>query len=148
MKRHRALTISRPRRDESGFTLAEALIAMFVFIVGILALANMFLLAISQTNVANCMTAATAEASQTMDMLKARHFATLAVGGALDNNVPGYNASNPVPGVAMVRTRWTITEVSVSPQVYAITVESEPLSAMGGNAGKVRFTTFRANTNL
>ena len=136
------ITVHKARgHDQAGFTLVEAVIAMVVFIVGIMAVSNMFLIAAAQTNMANCMTAATAEATQAMDILKATPITELAEGGDLDDSIPEYSPSNFVHGVARIETRWTIENVNGA---LFITVRAEPVSAIGGNAGAVSFSTFRS----
>jgi len=124
--------------NQAGFTLIEALIAMVVLAAGLAAIANLFVVAGSTTSVANKSSAATAQATEAMERLKAIPFLQLAAGGsvfpapaappmcaavcndgvALNNCVrPGNfamcksvtaGAGVGVNGVGQVRTLWSI----------------------------------------
>jgi len=145
MKPHRKIALRRRRpNDSAGFTLVEAVFAILIFVIGILAVSNLFLVAASQTHRAACLTAATTQASEALDVLKAIPFDNLTPGGDLDGDEAGFNMHNHVPGVSMVVTRWTIE--AVTPQFYYITVQAEPVSALGQNFGRVTFMTFRTKT--
>ena len=145
MKPHRKIALRRRRSDNAaGFTLVEAVFAIVIFVIGLLAVSNLFLVAASQTHRASCLTASTAQASQALDLLKAMPFDNLTPGGNLDDDEDGFNMHTHVPGVSMVVTRWTIE--AVSPQFYYITVQAEPVSALGQNFGRVTFMTFRTKT--
>jgi len=135
--------VRRSASGENGFTLVEAIIAMVVFIIGVIGIANLFMVAASHTYVANCMSASTAEASQTMDDLKATAFDTLVPGGDLGNDDAGYHAYTTVSGVVQIRTRWTIEQMNAAPPMYFITVHSEPMGRLGGSRARAIFSTFR-----
>lgn len=62
---------------ESGFTLIEALIAMIILIVGLVAIANLFVVASSSNQIGNYTTVTTATASDVMEKLKAVPFVNL-----------------------------------------------------------------------
>ncbi len=62
---------------ESGFTLIEALIAMLILVVGIIAIANLFVVAASSNQIGNYTTVTTATASDVMEKLKAIPFVNL-----------------------------------------------------------------------
>ncbi len=69
------------RARQEGFTLAEVVIAIVVFVFGIMAIANLFTLATSSNVVARNMTASTAQATEAMEMLKAIPFSGLIPAG-------------------------------------------------------------------
>jgi hypothetical protein len=73
-----------PRTSESGFTLIEALIAIVVLMVGIVAIVNLFVVASTSNAIGNHSTAATGQATETMERLKAIPFLniTAAMGGS------------------------------------------------------------------
>jgi len=66
---------------ESGFSLVEAIIAVLVFIFGIAAVSNLFLVAITANSAANHQAATTAVAAEVLDRLRAEPFAKLTPGG-------------------------------------------------------------------
>jgi hypothetical protein len=148
---------------EAGFTLVEALISVLVLVVGLMGIANLFALAASSNSTANHSTAAVAEATETMERLKAIPFLQLVPGGDLDNPlpvpaVPGavgaddvtpntYNRIREVQGVGVIRTTWTIVRPGAGgPDTLFITVRSQSTSAMRGRRSRAEFTTFRTCT--
>ena len=72
-------TESKPRAGESGFTLIEALIAMIILTVGLIAIANLFVVASSSNQIGNYTTVSAANASDIMEKLKAVPFMSLAL---------------------------------------------------------------------
>ena len=75
------------RRGQAGFTLVEALVAVVVLIFGLMAVTNLLLVAASANTVANQGSAATASATQVMDVLRSTPWNELVPGGDLDNDV-------------------------------------------------------------
>jgi type IV pilus assembly protein PilV len=65
---------------QAGFSLVEALIAVLVFIIGIAAVSNLFLVAITANSAANHQAATTAIAAEVLDRLRAEPFANLTPG--------------------------------------------------------------------
>src|SRR4026208_1212508 len=65
------------RAGEAGFTLIEALVAILVLVFGLIGIANLMLAAATSNSVAHQATAATAQASRTLEDLKATSFDTL-----------------------------------------------------------------------
>jgi prepilin-type N-terminal cleavage/methylation domain-containing protein len=149
-------------RNEVGFTLIEALIAIVILAVGQAALANQLQVGGTSNHTANHMSATTAEAIETLEALKAIPFGNLAVGGDLDLDQPAicqpdceanpddcptacvvgrpavpiyYNYYRTVPGVGLIRTRWLIADPipgAGSPPVCYITVRSESVAPIAG----------------
>jgi type II secretory pathway pseudopilin PulG len=149
-----------PPRAEAGFTLVEALCAIVILAFGLMAIANLMAVAASSNTVANQSTAATALASQQMEILKNIPFTNpgtnvfnpaLNPGGNLEADVAGYFTDPPtdVPGVGQVRVRWRITGVpdplaaGVMRGVF-IEVRAEGMAPLVGVRSRAEFTTFRS----
>jgi len=162
-----------PPTSESGFTLIEALIAIVVLMVGIVAIVNLFVVASTSNAVGNHSTAATGQATETMERLKAIPFLqiTAAMGGStvgdLDNDagnilgcvetaVPGppncvvatnYNMARDIPGVGRIKTRWQIVRPGAGgPDTLFIVVRSQSTATLAGIRSRSEFTTFRTCT--
>ena len=69
--------------DQAGFTLIEALIAMVILAFGLIAITNLLIVAASSNSVGNMSSAATALASQQLELLKAQSYTNIAPGGSL-----------------------------------------------------------------
>ena len=164
-----------PRTSESGFTLIEALIAIVVLIVGIVAIVNLFVVASTSNAVANHSTAATGQGTETMERLKSIPFLNLtggmggATAGDLDKDVgsivgcvetdppalppvscviPGnYNLARDVPGVGRIKTRWQIVRPGAGgPDTIFIKVRSQSTATLAGIRSRSEYTTFRTCT--
>jgi len=163
-----------PGHSESGFTLIEALIAIVVLVVGIVAIVNLFVVASTSNAVGNHSTAATGQATETLERLKAIPFLTLtaAMGGSTTVGdlttdvgtancvedpttppsgycvVPGnYNLARDVPGVGRIKTRWQIVRPGAGgPDTLFIVVRSESMARLTGIRSRSEFTTFRTCT--
>jgi type II secretory pathway pseudopilin PulG len=161
---------SAPRASEAGFTLVEALIAILVLVVGIAGIANLFVMASTSNAVGNHSTAATGQATETLERLKAIPFLTItaAMGGTtvgdldLDAGtipncvetttatcvVPGnYNLARDVPGVGRIKTRWQIVRPGAGgPDTLFIVVRSQSTAGLASIRSRSEFTTFRTCT--
>lgn len=154
--------------SESGFTLVEVLVAMVILAFGLIAVANLMVVAGSSNSLANHTTAAAAEATEVLERLKAVPFLTLTAGGNLaadagstancdaTNNATecavtgNYNQMRNLPGVGWVKTRWLITAVPSAQMAgeqagsaLFITVRSEGQGPLTGQRSRAEFTTFR-----
>ena len=153
----------RERRDgggESGFTLVETLVAIVVLVFGLMAVTNLLLVAATSNTVANQASAATASASQVIDLLRSTPWANVAPGGnltadttspspdcrALTSPVVAYNCDDVMPGVGVIKTRWQITAGVGTVRLMMITVRSEGTGAMAGARSRATFTTYRTCT--
>jgi len=131
----------RSNRNQAGFTLVEALIAMVVLAFGLTAVANLFVTASSSNGIGNRQTATAAEATEVMERLKAIPFTTLcnnlACAGGVVNDAttatcggvcaeasansgacvaPGtFALCRNVTGVGQIRTRWQIQLAAQAP---------------------------------
>jgi type II secretory pathway pseudopilin PulG len=151
--------------SQAGFTLVEALIAIVVLIFGLVAIANLFVVATSSNSNANASTAAAAQATEVLERLKAIPFNNLQGGvppgvlpgctepvvpdGVTNCVVPGnFNMRRVVPGVGPIETTWTLTD-PLSPQDNCfITVTSEGAAQPFRARTRAQFTTFRTCTQV
>lgn len=161
---------SPDHKDQDGFSLIEVMVAVLILTVGLLALAQMMVVATNANALAGRMTASAALAKQHLELLKAAPFYTnpaspsvgainplLAAGGDLESNQNGYfqlyNADgepvDPGDGSLFV-VRWQIERL-VDPKgdmplaMLRITVRCLPSSESGIylGVGDARFVTFR-----
>lgn len=163
-----------PRTSESGFTLIEALIAIVVLVVGIVAIVNLFVVASTSNAVGNHSTAATGQATETLERLKSIPFLDLTAAmtgtteGDLDADAgsvtdcveepppatfvscvfPGnYNLARDVPGVGRIKTRWQIVRPGAGgPDTLYIVVRSQSEATLAGIRSRSEYTTFRTCT--
>jgi len=166
--------LAAPRTAESGFTLVEALIAIVVLVVGIVAIVNLFVVASTSNAVANHSTASSGQGTETMERLKSIPFLTLTGGmlgstsGNLDTDVgsipncveppppatpvnciiPGnYNLARDIPGVGRIKTRWQIVRPGAGgPDTIFIVVRSQSTATLAGIRSRSEYTTFRTCT--
>ena len=153
----------RDRNDrgrESGFTLVETLVAIVVLVFGLMAVTNLLLVAATSNTIANQASAATASASQVMDLMRSTPWASWTVGGNLtaDTTLPSpdcrallspttaYNCDDVIPGVGTVKTRWQITAGVGTLRMLQISVRSEGMGAMAGARSRATFTSYRTCT--
>lgn len=138
-------------RGEAGFTLVEALCAIVILAFGLIAVANLLLVASTSNTTANLSTAATTLAVQQLEVLKAVPFndpgGLLVAGGDLESDQGGYFTDPPaeIPGVGQIRVRWSI--VDVDPQTKFITVRAESTALLIGARSRAEFTVFRSCTD-
>ncbi|PYQ15521.1 MAG: hypothetical protein DMF80_08685 [Acidobacteria bacterium] len=140
---------NRAATGESGFTIVEAMIAIVILVFGLMAVTNLMVVAGSSNTAANHGTAATSQATEVMERLKAIPFTTLTTGGSLSADVGtancqagNFNVYRGIPGVGVIRTRWQIT--SAGADVLFIAVRSESTSPLVGSRSRAEFTTFRS----
>jgi len=159
----------RPRTDESGFTLIEALIAIVVLAVGLIAVTNLLVVGAASNTIGNHSTATTTIATETLERLRNIPFATgappvpqlvVSPAGALDatptcdDNLTASNCVRPgnfgafkvIPGVGRVNTTWEI--VQVDGQTMYIRVRSESTAALARRRARAEFTTIRSCTAI
>jgi type II secretory pathway pseudopilin PulG len=151
------------RREEAGFTLVEALVAVVVLIFGLMAVTNLLLVAASANTVANQGSAATTSATQVMDILRSTPWIQLAAGGdptlTTDVTTPSpdcralpipitaiYNCDDVIQGVGTIKTRWSITAATGTVRMYQISVRSEGTGALAAARSRAFFTTYRTCT--
>jgi type II secretory pathway pseudopilin PulG len=154
-------SIERQERGrESGFTLVETLVAIVVLVFGLMAVTNLLLVAATSNTVANQSSAATASASQVMDLLSSTPWVNVVPGGsltadttspspdcrALTSPLAAFNCDDNILGVGTVKTRWQVTAGAGTPRLLLITVQSEGMGALAGARSRATFTTYRTCT--
>jgi len=136
------------RQGEAGFTLIEAMIAIIVLVTGLVAIANLNLVAIGSNSLANQMTAAANVAADRLEILKDMSYTdpALAAGGDLDyaTAAAAYRREVPVRGVGLIQVAWQITQVD--DRTKFITVRADIPGRLGRVRGRSEFTTFRTCT--
>ena len=137
-------TLSRGKSSEDGFTLVEALIAVVILVFGLVAITNLFLLAISTNIIANGSTAATDAASRTLEDLKNLPWNNAGLQAATCPVATPCQRLDDIPGVGIVESSWTIE--SVNAQTRFITVTSEHLGSFSRGKTRAQFTTIRTCT--
>lgn len=125
---------------ESGFTLVEVLMALFLIGIGVLAAAPMFMYAMQGNATGADLGSVGAIAVERMEQLRAADYVTLTAGGSLTANVAGYfDTSDPNYTV-----RWTIAD-NVNPvKSKTITVRAVAVRQVVGMRKDVVLTTMRA----
>jgi prepilin-type N-terminal cleavage/methylation domain-containing protein len=150
------------RNTEQGFTLIEALVAMVILMFGLAAISNLMVVAGTSNTVANHSTAATAAATQTMELLKSASFPTLVPGGNINADagatgncgatpvVATYNCNSIVTGanpqfrgVGRMHVRWSIEVVPAAPNTLFIQVAAESMAPAVGRRSRVVLTSVR-----
>jgi|SRR5438477_4980922 len=131
-------------RDQAGFTLVEALIAIVVLVFGLLAVTNLMVIGASSNSVANQSSATTALASEQLERLKAVPFNTLAVGGSLTSDSTNFFRDDNIDGVGPIHTRWQLAQPNS--QTFFIQVRSEPDGGLMRSRARADFSTFRTCT--
>jgi Tfp pilus assembly protein PilV len=156
-------SVYQGREAEQGFTLIEALVAMLILMFGVAAVANLMVVAGTSNTVASHSTAATAAATQQMELLKSAPFGTLAPGGSTTADVGPTGACGATPvtatyncnsiltganaqftGVGRMKVRWEIIALApASPDTHFIQVTAESMAPALGRRTRVLLTTFR-----
>lgn len=104
----------KPIKDERGFTIVEALIAMVVLTIGLVSLAELMAITLRLQQLGRNETAAIRLAQDKIDQLMSLNFDTAAaiqIGGDLENDDANYNDA-PVDGY---KRRWLVEAGPVDP---------------------------------
>jgi type IV pilus assembly protein PilV len=139
------MTSPRSSTSQAGFTLVEVLIAIVILSFGLMAVANLLVVATGSNGIANNATASAIVAAQQMELLKAKPFTTLVAGGSIVADQAGFFTDTTLPGVGDIHTRWQLTQID--PDTFAITVQSEGLTRLARSIARSSFTSIRACTS-
>ena len=150
----------RSRSNESGFTLIEALVAIVVLAVGLIAVTNLLVVGATSNTIGNHSTNTTTIATETLERLRNITFnlVTVSPAGSIDatptcdDNVIGNNCVRPgnfqafkdVPGVGRVNTTWEI--IQIDGQTLFIRVRSESTAVLARRRARAEFTAIRSCT--
>ncbi len=98
-------------RDTAGFSLVEALVAVFILTIVSLSLAQMIGLGMLSDKSSTDLTSATALSADKIEELRGSDYASLADGGSLDSDSSGYFDTTDVDsdGAVDFTRRWRIT---------------------------------------
>ena len=152
--------ITEAENSQSGFTILEVSVASVVSMVGLLCLAGLFSLSISQGRVVKQFSASTALAQEKLEQLTTfeRSDTRLAVGGDLnaaqtvgaivysddifvdDTGTVSINAAIPSGSTAQYRRFWTVQSSPTLTNTMIVAVRVVALQA-GRNSGKAEETT-------
>jgi len=136
------------KHDQAGFTLIEALLAMVILAFGLIAITNLLIVAASSNSVGNMSSAATALASQQIELLKAQTFTNIVPGGSLTADQTGYFRDDSIDGVATFHTRWQVVQITGDQQTRFIKVRTEPAPGLFRSRAAAEFTSFRSCTSV
>jgi hypothetical protein len=127
---------------EAGTTLIEVLVAMLILVSGVLAMAQLFLIAASTNAAAHHSTASTIVAAQKIEELRGLASLSLSPSTALERNTAGF--------VDHVDSRGRVvgeTEVPPGQAVYTRRWSVETLSSGGGDALLIRVLSMRSHVS-
>lgn len=128
------------RTTNSGFTLVEVVIALFLIGLGVLAAAPMFMFAMQTTAVGGEKGIAGAAAVERMELLRRQDYTTLTAGGSLTVNISGYSDTSD-PDYAV---RWLISNRGNPTNTKTVAVRVVPAGTIVGSSRAVTLTTVRA----
>ncbi len=157
--------MSTQASKEAGFTLIEALIAIVILAVGLIAVTNLLVVGAASNTIGNHSTNTTTIATETLERLRNITFNLLTAspagtielpvtGATCDDNTTGTNCVRPgnfeavkdVAGVGRVHTTWEI--VPIDGQTIFVRVRAESESALARRRSRAEFTTIRSCTSV
>ena len=160
------------REGQAGFTLIEALIAMVILVVGLIAIANLFVVAMSSNQIGNYTTVTTSIGSDVMEKLKAAPFLSLALYSkttyaptqpwseddwaedathwattsptACDSTVATKDGcTTSIAGIGRVLTRWKVIDPGAGGTLTRFILVRSEVQGLLGRGTRAQFTTFR-----
>lgn len=127
---------------QSGFTLLEVLVALFLIGLGVLAAAPMFIYATQEIAVGGDFGAVGAAAVDRMEQLRAEEYSVLAAGGSLQTNATGYSdISDPD-----LTVRWSIVDNTTPPRTKTIEVRAIATRQITGQRKEITLTSIRGSS--
>jgi type IV pilus assembly protein PilV len=121
-----ALMKTTAKDDQEGFTLIEVLIAMFIFAVGVLALAGLQVTYIGGNASAQMQTEATALGAQVIEHLKSLPFDAAELDPAANPHQPPAGGSGPYT------VSWTVADNTPVNNAKTIDVTVTPINRVNG----------------
>jgi hypothetical protein len=128
------------KRDSGGFSLVEALVALLLLTLGLLATAPMFVYASKVTASGADMGRVGSIDVRRLEILRASGFSSLTAGGSLTSNVTGYFDTS----VPQYTVRWTVADNATPPTVKTVTVRVLDTRTIVGAAKEITLVTLRA----
>ncbi len=126
-------------RNVAGFSLLEALVAIFLTSIALLAAAPMFVHASHATDVSADMGSVGAIAVDRMEQLRQELWHNLDTGGSLTSNVAGYfDDSDPD-----FLVRWQVSDNASPSQTRSITVRVLPFTDQSGPRRSLEISSMR-----
>jgi len=136
---------AQPQDGQAGFTLIEALIAMIMLVFGLIAIANLFVVAGSSNRIAGDSTAAANVAQQQLEMLRSTSYETLQLQAGAGTQTVTQN----VPGVGDVDVTWEVVQPDPADAQYLfITLRAETTNPVARARSRAEYTVFRACTDV
>ncbi len=127
---------------QSGLTLLELLISLVLLGFGVLAVAPLFVSALTGTATSADLGWVGAYATERMELLRTQDYGTLTVGGSLVADSSGY-VDNPEPGILV---RWEVVDNSAAVSgTKVVTVRAMSLRQTRGVARGVTLSTIRGD---
>ena len=156
--------LRRKTNDDRGFSLIEVMVAIVILTVGLLALAQMMVMATNSNNLSGRMTSCSGLAKEQLERLKSTPFYSVpanrtrhplfTAGGDINATVGGFSQlydPNGVPtaGGALYEVRWQITDVPTALPLEMVRIQVRCLPSQGNQdqfaiIGEARFTTYRS----
>jgi prepilin-type N-terminal cleavage/methylation domain-containing protein len=127
------------RESNSGFTLVEVIVALFLIGLGVLAAAPMFMYAMQGNAVGGEKGAAGALAVERMEILRGAGYATLSAGGSLTVDTTGYVDTSDLDNTV----RWLIITNTAPTGSLIISVRVIPAGSIPGSSREVTLTSIR-----
>jgi prepilin-type N-terminal cleavage/methylation domain-containing protein len=152
------------KANDAGFSLIEVMVAIVILTVGLLALAQMMVLATNSNNLSGRMTSCSGLAKEQLERLKSTPFYSVPAnrtrhplfnpGGDINNTVNGFSQlydpdGVPTAGGALFEVRWQITDVPTALPLAMVRIQVRCLPSQGNQdqfaiIGEARFTTYRS----
>ena len=123
-----------------GLTLLEVVFALLLIGIGLLAVAPMFMTAMSSNEVGGTLGVVGAMALERMELLRAIEYDNLTAGGSVTTDVSGY-IDTPADGYTV---RWMIQDNGSPPDTRIVTVFAAAENSNMGPRKEVTLTTLRA----